>query len=476
MFRPRSIAVVGASGTQNTFGYLFMDYLVKAGYQGEIYPVNPKSGEVLGYKAYPSLSHIPGDVDYVISCVSAGHVLEMLRQCPAKRVRGLHLFTARMSETGDQRGEELEREIASEAARLDIPMIGPNCMGLYHPREGISFSYGLPKVSGKVGGIFQSGGVSINFIRYAGVRGVAFSKVVSYGNASGVNESDLLEYLASDPETGLIVIYIEGVRDGRRFFKTLREAAAVKPVIVLKGGRTGAGTRSTFSHTASIAGSFNSWEVMFRQCNVVAAADLEEFVDLTVAFNFLPEITGKRVGVAGGSGGKVVLAADECEQAGLDVVAMPDEIKELIAKRSPELVNWIGNPVDYSILGGAGLLPMELMQSMSRSDGFDFLICNVTEENPFDDFGWVQLISLEVNEYLNLTSAGHKPLVATMANPGLGLAQTGELRWKTLLEKRELLASKGIAVFSSVAGAATALNKLVDYYRNRQRVRRGGGI
>lgn len=475
-FHPRSIAVVGASGTPNTFGYLFVDYLIKGGYTGIIYPVNPNNHEILGFKAYPALKDIPGDVDYVISCIGAGHVPEMIRQCPEKNVKGVHLFTARMSETGDKRGRELEQEIAAEAARLGITMLGPNCMGLYYPKEGISYAYGLPKRSGKVGGIFQSGGISVNLIRYAGVRGVAFSKVISYGNAAGINESDLLEYLAGDDETGLITIYIEGVRDGRRFFKTLREAAAIKPVIVLKGGRTGAGTRSTFFHTASIAGSSNSWEVLFRQCNAVQAADMDEFVDLTVAFNFLPEITGKRVGVLGGSGGKVVLSADECEQAGLEVVALPGDVQELIREKAPELVNWLGNPVDFSIMAGAGLTPMELIEKMAGSSGIDFLICNVTEENPFDDFVWAQLISYEVSEYMKICSAGLKPLVATIANPGLGMSDTGEWRWKTLLENREVLASEGIAAFSSVRSAATALSKLANYYLNRNRMRNGGAI
>lgn len=475
IFHPRSIAVVGASGTPNTFGYLFMDYLVKAGYRGQLYPVNPKRDRIMGLRAYPSLADIPGEVDYVISCVSAGHILNMLRQCPEKGVKCVHLFTARMSETGDRKGYELEQAIISEAQRLGITIIGPNCMGLYHPGEGISFAYDLPQRPGKVGGIFQSGGISINFVRYAGVRGLGFSKVISFGNASGVNESDLLEYLSGDKETAVIAVYIEGVRDGRRFFKTLREAAAVKPVIVLKGGRTTAGTRSSFSHTASIAGSLNSWEVLFRQCNAVQATDMDEFVDLAVAFNFLPEITGRRVGVIGGSGGKVVLSADDCEQAGLEVVPMPADVQEIITQNSPGLENWLGNPVDFSILGAEQMaLAMEIMHKMSESSGFDFLIGNLTEESPFDDAVWAQLLTLETTEYLNVLKKGLKPIMATISNPGLTWSNTTENRWKTLLEKREFLSSNGIATFSSVKSAATALSKLVNYYRNRQRLLQGG--
>ncbi|MFZ5597540.1 MAG: acetate--CoA ligase family protein [Bacillota bacterium] len=470
LFHPRSIAVVGASGTPNTFGFLFMDYLVKAGYKGTLYPVNPKGGEIMGFKAYPSLKDIPGDVDYVISCIVAEQVPDMIRQCPERNVKCVHLFTARMSETGDKKGQDLEMEIASEAKRLGIALLGPNCMGLYNPKEGISFAYDLPQKSGKVGGLFQSGGISINFIRYAGARGVAFSKVFSYGNAADINESDLLEYLAADSETEVIVIYIEGVRDGRRFFKTLREAAAVKPVIVLKGGKTGAGTRSTFSHTASIAGSLNAWEVVFRQCNAVQAEDMEQFVDLTVAFNSLKGITGKRVGVIGGSGGKVVLSADECDRSGLDVVPMPEDVLDFIREKTPELVNWIGNPVDFSILGGSQMLmAMELMEKMAESSGFDFLIGNMTEENPFDDFMWSQLITFEASEYRNISSKGAKPIVAVISNPDLGIENTVEWRWKNLFERRGFLTSNGVAVFSSVGRAARSLGKLADYYSNRQK-------
>jgi len=169
----------------------------------------------------------------------------------------------------------------------------------------------------------------------------------------------------------------------------------------------------------------------------------------------------------------VVLSADECEQAGLDVVALPGEVQDLIREKAPDLANWLGNPVDFSIMAGAGLTPMELIEKMAGSSEIDFLICNVTEENPFDDFVWAQLITFEVDQYLKICSNGLKPLVATISNPGLGMSDTGEWRWKTLLEKRELLASKGIAAFSSVRSAATALSKLSNYYLNR-RMRDGG--
>lgn len=467
LFHPSSIAVVGASGTPNTFGYLFMEYLLKAGYPGRLYPVNPRGGTIMGIQAYPRLQEIPDDVDYVISCVGAENVPDLLRQCPEKKVRVVHLFTARLSETGDEKARELEREIAALAERLGIPLIGPNCMGLYYPKERISYAYDLPLTPGPVGGIFQSGGASITYCRLADLRGVSFSKVVSYGNAVDINECDLLEYFVEDEETRIIAIYIEGVRDGRRFFSTLRRAAAVKPVLVLKGGKTGAGNRSTASHTASIAGSLNTWEVLFRQCNAVQAADMEELVDLTAAFCLLPEITGKRVGVAGGSGGKVVLSADECEQSGLEVVAMPDDVMAYIRDRAPQLVGWVSNPVDFSILAGTAVIPGELLESMAKSPGFDLLITNVTEENPYEDRTWAGLIEHETGEYITIARKGIKPIVATIINPELGYGQVDKWRWKTLLKQREILVNNGVPVFSSVRRAAAAVGKLVDYYRNK---------
>jgi acyl-CoA synthetase (NDP forming) len=178
----------------------------------------------------------------VVSCIPAEGVLSLLEDCGKKNVKLVHLFTARLKETGRDKETKLEREILEKARKLGIRILGPNCMGIYYPKLGLSFNHELPRESGPVGGFFQSGGGAGEFVRYAALRGVRFSKMISYGNASDVNETELLNYFTSDSETKVIAAYIEGVKHGRKFVEALAQATKKKPVIILKGGmsRTGA--------------------------------------------------------------------------------------------------------------------------------------------------------------------------------------------------------------------------------------------
>ena len=206
VFHPRSIAVVGASNNPLSTGFLYMDYLMKAGYQGALYPINPKGGEILGKQVYQSVVDVPGEVDYVVCAIAAKFVPDMLRQCGTKGVRAVHLFTGRMSETGDEKGIEIENAIAEEARKQGVRLIGPNCPGLYYPKERIVTNYDVCVEPGSVGVIFQSGGMSWDFSRYADLRGIRFSKVVAMGNAVDINECDLLEYFIEDDETKVIAM------------------------------------------------------------------------------------------------------------------------------------------------------------------------------------------------------------------------------------------------------------------------------
>ena len=255
ILHPKSIAVAGASDNPDAQGYSFTCHLLDYGYRGKIYPVNPRHSEILGIKAYSRIRDIPGPVDYVISAVPASAVLDMLDDCAQKGVKCVHLFTARFSETGRQEAAALEQEILEKARKFGIRLIGPNCMGVYYPREGMSFGYDFPREQGSVGLVAQTGGGAAIVINVASMRGVRFSKVISYGNALDFNECDYLDYFSQDPETKIILMYIEGVKDGRRFFNSLRRAAAAKPVVILKGDRGKSGARAIASHTASLAGS-----------------------------------------------------------------------------------------------------------------------------------------------------------------------------------------------------------------------------
>ncbi|MBW2091157.1 MAG: CoA-binding protein, partial [Deltaproteobacteria bacterium] len=379
ILHPRSIAVIGASGNKNVPGYQFTASLLIYGFKGKVYPVNPKYTEIAGLKAYPDIRDIPDTVDYVISCVPASQVLNLVKGCVRKEVKALHLFTARFSETGRKDAAELEREILREAQKGGVRIIGPNCMGLYYPDMGISFSDAMPQKSGSVGLVSQSGQLAEELGRYAAMRGVYFSKAISYGNALDLNECDFLDYLARDPETRVILMYVEGVRDGKRFFSSLCNAASTKPVIILKGGRGQSGTRAAASHTASLAGSQKVLDALVVQAGAVSARNFEEMIDLAAAFNFLPPVSGFNVGVAGGGGGASVLAADQCEESGLEVIPLPQEIRDELKSKGSGIWDWIGNPADMSIRDNRDFGPGNILELMAANDNFHLLIAIMSD-------------------------------------------------------------------------------------------------
>lgn len=465
ILHPRAIAVVGASDNSRQ-GPGFINGLQELGYKGQIYPVNPKYSEVMGLKAYPTVKDIPGPVDYVISSIPASQVLGMLADCSQKGVKAVHLFTARFSETGRKDAAELEQTILKRAREAGIRLIGPNCLGVYYPDEGISFMGNLPKKSGPVGLASQSGQAVGEIVNMAAQRGLYFSKAISYGNALDFNECDYLEYFAQDTETKIIMMYIEGVRDGRRFFDSLRRVTATKPVIIVKGGRGKSGTRATASHTASLAGSTEIWDTAVRQAGAVSADDFEDLVDLTTAFYYLPPIQGPRVGVAGGSGGSSVLAADKCEEAGLDVIALPAEIREELRAKGSPVWDWIGNPADFSITMGS-LNAGDIMQMMAANENFDFLILFMMgpwSAGPRRDRK--KLIDKHLEQY-RLEEVSKKPLLVVLEENGWGGAASDANR-KMMNEFKMKLMAANVPIFPNIGRAARAASKILDYYQRRK--------
>lgn len=464
IFHPGSIAVVGATENPGSLGYHYLCYLRDAGYEGKIFPVNPEYKKVHNFRAYPSLKDITEDVDYVICCINAGLVIGMLEQCPQKNVLAVQLFTGRLSETGDPAAQSLEEQILVKAIESGVRLIGPNCMGIYHPAAGISFGYDLPTEPGHVGGIFQSGGIAGECTRFCSFKGLRFSKVISYGNALDLDECHFLEYLSNDPETRVILLYIEGTKNGQRLLYALRRAAQRKPIIVLKGGRGRAGNKAASSHTAAMAGSFDTWEGLFRQCNVVQAANMNEMVDLAAGFSMLPRIKERKVAIVGGGGGKTVLSADESEEAGLFLSPLPLQIRKILEEKEPRLANWMGNPVDFSILPGSSITPAEILDALSEDNQIDIIIGNFTEDNPYDKKHWISWIRDEAEGYLSVAGKGSKPIVVIISNPQIDETGPNKWRWKILAEEKERLLAAGVPVFSSVFSAVTVIDKMASYY------------
>ncbi len=466
-FNPGSIAVVGASDNPFSFGYHFLRHLVDYEYRGNIYAVNPQRESVQNMKAYRSLADIPGDVDLVICCVPTERVLSLLDQCPSKNVKIVHLFTARLGETGRPQAVEMEKQIHTRAMELGIRIIGPNCMGIYNPAAGIGFGYGFSLEAGKVGAVFQSGGAATALVQNGMMQGLRFSKVVSYGNAMDISESDLLDYFTGDENTEIIAAYLEGVRDGKRFMDSLRRAAAGKPVIAIKGGVGQAGIKAVSSHTAAIAGSANLWDVAFKQAGVVRAGDIGEMVNLAMLFNWLPPVTGKRIGIMGGGGGKGVISADLAEEVGFTLPPLSSSIRSQLKIIVPDLWDWIGNPVDLSIWGDDALKSMEVPQLFSESPDYDFLIMQISDENPMADEWWVNIVKMQLENAINISKQGLKPVIAVLSSAKPGFRDFENVRWRTVSEYRDRLMDAKVPTFDNIEEAVKAMSKFVAFWNKR---------
>jgi acyl-CoA synthetase (NDP forming) len=462
VFSPKSVAIVGASANVDSPGHDYLRSILDFGFAGSVYPINPRSDEILGVKAYRALSDVPGSIDYVISCIPSDGVLALIDECRAKDVAALHLFTGRFSETGDEAAAALEREVQAKAAAAGVRLLGPNCMGVFDSTGKLSFRPDLPREPGDVAFISQSGNNSVELMLHGAARGLRFSKVVSYGNALDITEADLFEYLAADAKTRVVGAYIEGTRDGRRFMRALTACARAKPVVILKGGRTGAGSRTAASHTAALAGQRQVWSAVLRQAGAVEAATFDDLIDMLVAFAFLRGNGGPNVGVVGGGGGRAVQSADVCEEAGLRVPKLPESIRGMLRERAPQLADWVDNPVDQSILAGSGVSGARVLEMMLDAPEFDALIANVGEDWVLGRPDAIERMGHLVDRFSQIGVKAQKPIAFV-----LGPADSpDETKWRAVEGGRKRLTDARLAVYPSVDRAAAALARYVAHRAN----------
>jgi len=461
---PRSVAVVGASENPTSPGYNYLRHLIDYGFSGSIYPVNPNQSNVQGLKAYAAIGEIPGQVDLAIFCIPAERVLDVLCGCGAGQVKVVHLFTARMSETGQREAVRLEQAILEAARTRGIRLLGPNCMGVYHPAVGLSFCYDFPREPGSLGMLSQSGGLATEFVRYAALNGVRFSKLISYGNGIDYDECDLLEYLRKDPETRVIACYLEGVKDGRKFLKTLKSTASTKPVILLKVGRTDAGTKAVASHTAAMAGAPQTWKAVIRQAGAIEVDTLEALCQMVLPFCLLPPITGTKVGIAGGSGGTCALAADIWREEGFDIVPLPERIRTEIRRLTPPIWwDWIGNPVDVSIIPTLSLR-RDIFRLMVNCPEFDLVVGNITVSSPRERREFTATVTGEVEEIIKVSKERDKPMAVVLNTGSLTHREFEDWRWHLIAELKSRIVEAGVPVYPCASQAASALYRAVQYY------------
>ncbi|MGD9321063.1 MAG: CoA-binding protein [Desulfobacteraceae bacterium] len=348
LFEAKSVAIVGAPRGMK-MGKLFLVALLDQGFPGNIYPVNPQAEEIDGLKAYPSVSAIPGPVDLAIVLVPHHHALSVVKECGRKGVKGAVLFTAGYKETGTAEGKALEEELVRMARSSGMRLIGPNGMGLYCPKTGLSFFPQVSKEPGPVGIVSHSGSLTNILGRLASQKGIRFSKVVSLGNECDLTSADFLTYLASDPDTRVIGAYLEGIKDGPFFIHALRKASLAKPVILWKLGLTREGGRAAASHTGALAGSREIWEGVVRQSGAVPVVGFEVWVDALMGFSLLPSGVGDRVAIISGPGGLAVSAAEACGNNGLRLAKLSPETRSVMAKFVPPTGTSLQNPVDVGL-------------------------------------------------------------------------------------------------------------------------------
>lgn len=373
-FQPKTIAVFGASESIYSYGTRFIQAQLDFGYKGKIYAINHKGEKTLGLKIYRSLDEIKDNIDLAFITIPARFILDTLNQCMAKNIKAVVAFTAGFSETGAQ-GRELEKEVI-KTIEGKLRLIGPNCFGPYCPSGGITVVTGgeFAKESGPVALIAQSGQLSECIIARAQGEGIRYSKFASYGNAIDVNEADLIDFLMDDKDTKIITQYLEGVRDGRRFFDIARRNAGKKPHIIWKVGLTQMGASASSSHTGSLAGTGATWDAFFRQTGAVQVSNLDEMTDATVAFNHLPKGCGLRVGYISGGGAGTVLGADACDNAGMEMPSFAKQTEKKLAELLPGVGLSFRNPVDVGNPHPPKELLYDLLATMSADKNVDVVV------------------------------------------------------------------------------------------------------
>ena len=468
-FHHTSVAIAGASTSYN-IGHAFVSCMLDSGFKGSVYPVNPGGGEILGLKVHHSVEAIPDTVDYVISCIPARLTPQLVRDSAAKGARIVSFFTAGYSESGRAEGRELEEDLLRVARASGVRLLGPNCLGLYCPGIGLSFACDFPKEKGNVGFISQSGGNSIYLIRAAGQRGLRFSKAISYGNALDVDESDLFDYFAADAGTAVVAAYLEGVKDGPRFAGALKRLASVKPVVVLKGGSTGAGAMAAASHTGSLAGSDQAWEALLEESGAVRVHSLDELVDMLVTFEFMPPPRGRNMVLCGSNGGFTVLTADEYLGSGFHLPQLPPQdqgdIKNIVSRFSSTDAGMIlRNPFDITNVG-SGEGHYTIMRKLAENNLFDLLTVQVSVSNS----GWPHAESpfkfwpdMFLDSLLQVRREVDKPVAVIIhsAISGTDCQRSLELQHKC--------SSAGLPVYTSIPSAARAMDRFLDCHERRQR-------
>lgn len=455
------MAVVGASKDPFKWGHMLLAAIIKGGYKGQIYPINPTVDEVEGLKCYPSITDAPGPVDLAVVVVPSRAVPQIMRECAQKKVLGAVIITSGFGETGEE-GKRLQQEIVKLAQEGNIRFIGPNCMGICSsPAKLSALMIPFLHEKGEVAFISQSGGYGMQLYLRAQSVGVGISKFISSGNEADLDCVDYLQYFAEDRDVRLIALYIEGIKNGRKFFEVAREVSKVKPIVVIKVGTTDVGSKAASSHTGALAGSDRVYAAAFRQSGVIRTSNAEEMFDTIKALLYCPLPKGERIAVITNSGGVGVETADACVQMGMRLPTLARESQVKIMEVIPPFGN-PKNPVDLtaSLNMEAFLKVPDIVLQDENVDGVITLGLGVSiihamfPDTPREAF--LGIIKGLNDQLVKTYKKYDKPVL--VINPAADMEA----------EAAKLLEDNGIPVYLTPSRAARAMAALLEYKRYRE--------
>jgi acetate---CoA ligase (ADP-forming) len=445
--KPRGIAVVGASENPGKLGYQVLSNLIGSGFKGGIYPINPKSKEILGFKCYANVSDIAEPVDLVVIVVPNTFVAGVLEDAGKKGAKGAIVITAGFREAGAE-GMKMEQQLLDIAKRYDMRIVGPNCLGVidtFVPMN-VSFAAGTPD-KGSIAFMSQSGALCTAILDYALAESIGFSHFYSLGNKADVDEVTLLEEWGNDPATNVVIAYIEGIKNGVQFIKTARQAALKKPIVAVKSGRTASGSKAVSSHTGSLAGSDAAYDAAFNQSGVLRADSVQELFDYSTAFAYQPLLQGNRIALVTNAGGPGVMATDALERNRLVLATLQPETEALLKGVLPPSAN-IHNPVD--VLGDAHAdRYAAALEAVLKDPGVDGVVVILTPQTSTDIAGTAEAV-------VKISRAYNKPVLGCWM---------GE---KEVAKGIKLLATNRVPNYPFPERAVAALGAMFKYYTWKQ--------
>jgi len=442
IFNPSSIAVIGASEDRRKVGHVIFKNLIEQSFKGKVYPVNVKRKEILGRKCYSSVKDIPDKVDLAIIAIPAKGVLPVIKDCADQGVKGVVVITAGFREIGGE-GIQLEKEITKIVKEAKMKMVGPNCLGVINTFNNMNatFAPNLPP-SGRVSFFSQSGALGVALIDWAIENDFGFNKFVSLGNKADLNETDFLEYFGNDPDTDVILGYIEDIKDGKRFLEIAQKVAKIKPVIIIKSGSTEAGARAASSHTGALAGSDRALTEAFKKAGIIRVNGIKELFEMAEIFKVKKLPKGNRLLVITNAGGPGIIAADTADRLGIRLDPMSKSSIEAIVDKLPPTAS-LYNPID--VIGDATSERYKVVLEQAIKDEVVDGICVILTPQAVTDTENV------AKEIININKISEKPIFTCF------------IGGKKVKSAVKILKSQQVPCYSDPSVAINSYRKLIDF-------------